>query len=51
MALRFWLCATENQRRELQRVAKRHGWNVVHMVADNGISGAKDRKDSARSRT
>jgi hypothetical protein len=49
MALRFWLCATENQRRELQRVAKRHGWNVV--FADNWISGAKDRKDSARSRT
>ena len=36
---------TENQRRELQRVAKRHGWHVVHVFADNGISGAKDRKD------
>ena len=36
---------TENQRRELQRVAKRHGWHVVHVFADNGISGAKDRND------
>jgi DNA invertase Pin-like site-specific DNA recombinase len=36
---------TENQRRELQRVAKRHGWYVVHVFADKGISGAKDRKD------
>ena len=36
---------TENQRRELQRVAKRHGWHLVHVFADNGISGAKDRKD------
>jgi DNA invertase Pin-like site-specific DNA recombinase len=34
---------TANQRRELQAVAKRHGWNVVHVFEDNGISGAKDR--------
>jgi DNA invertase Pin-like site-specific DNA recombinase len=34
---------TTNQRRELQAVAKRHGWNVVQVFEDNGISGAKDR--------
>jgi DNA invertase Pin-like site-specific DNA recombinase len=28
----------------LQRVAKRHGWHVVYVFADNGISGAKDRR-------
>lgn len=36
---------TANQRRELQAVAKRHGWNVVQVFEDNGISGAKGRKD------
>jgi DNA invertase Pin-like site-specific DNA recombinase len=36
---------TKNQRRELDAVAKRHGWQVVHRFADNGVSGAKDRKD------
>jgi DNA invertase Pin-like site-specific DNA recombinase len=35
---------TANQRRELTAVAKRHGWNVVHVFSDNG-SGIKDRKD------
>jgi len=35
---------TANQRRELQAVAKRHGWHVVEVFEDNGISsGAKDR--------
>ena len=34
---------TANQRRELQAVAKRHGWNVVQVFEDNGISGAKGR--------
>jgi DNA invertase Pin-like site-specific DNA recombinase len=34
---------TENQRRELQAVAKRHGWHVVAVFEDAGISGAKDR--------
>ena len=34
---------TANQRRELQAVAKRHGWHVVQVFEDNGISGAKDR--------
>jgi DNA invertase Pin-like site-specific DNA recombinase len=36
-----------HQRRELQAVAKRHGWTVApeHIFEDNGISGAKGRKD------
>ena len=34
---------TANQRRELHAVAKRHGWHVVEVFEDNGISGAKDR--------
>ena len=33
----------ENQRRELQAVADRHGWQVVAEYADEGISGAKGR--------
>ena len=33
----------ENQRRELQAVAKRQGWSVVHVFKDAGISGAKGR--------
>jgi DNA invertase Pin-like site-specific DNA recombinase len=33
----------ENQRRELEAVAERHGWQVVHVFADEGISGAKGR--------
>jgi DNA invertase Pin-like site-specific DNA recombinase len=33
----------ENQRRELQAVADRHGWNVVAVLTDEGISGAKGR--------
>ena len=36
---------TENQRRELQRVAKRHGWSVVKVFEDAGISGAKGRRE------
>ena len=36
---------TTNQRRELEAVAERHGWEVVHVFSDNGISGAKGRKD------
>ena len=31
---------TTNQRRELEAVAKRHGWEVVQVFSDNGISGA-----------
>jgi len=34
---------TENQRRELQAVAERAGWNVVEVYEDAGISGAKGR--------
>jgi DNA invertase Pin-like site-specific DNA recombinase len=33
----------ENQRRELEAVAQRHGWQIVHVFADEGISGAKGR--------
>jgi DNA invertase Pin-like site-specific DNA recombinase len=36
---------TANQRRQLQSVAKRHGWSVVQVFEDTGISGAKGRKD------
>ena len=36
---------TTNQRRELHAVAKRHGWCVVQVFEDAGISGAKGRKD------
>jgi DNA invertase Pin-like site-specific DNA recombinase len=36
---------TSNQRRELHAVAKRHGWSVVKVFEDAGISGAKGRKD------
>jgi DNA invertase Pin-like site-specific DNA recombinase len=35
--------ATENQRRELMAVAERHGWAVVRIFEDAGISGAKSR--------
>ena len=33
----------ENQRRELEAVAERHGWNVVAVFTDAGISGTKGR--------
>ncbi|QEX18041.1 resolvase [Hypericibacter terrae] len=33
----------ENQERELAAVAQRHGWDVVQVFADEGISGAKGR--------
>lgn len=33
----------ENQRRELEAVAARAGWSVVHVLEDAGISGAKGR--------
>src|ERR1700736_3744621 len=36
---------TTNQRRELHAVATRHGWSVVQVFEDAGISGAKGRKD------
>lgn len=34
---------TENQKRELEEVAARHGWRVVEFFEDAGISGAKGR--------
>ena len=34
---------TDNQRRELEAVAKRSGWQVVKVFEDAGISGAKGR--------
>ena len=34
---------TDNQRRELEAVAKRSGWEVVRVYEDAGISGAKGR--------
>ena len=36
---------TTNQRRQLHAVATRHGWSVVQVFEDAGISGAKGRKD------
>ena len=36
---------TENQRRDLEAVADRHGWNVVEMFQDRAISGAKPRDE------
>jgi DNA invertase Pin-like site-specific DNA recombinase len=33
----------ENQQRELEAVAERHGWNVVAVFTDAGISGTKCR--------
>jgi DNA invertase Pin-like site-specific DNA recombinase len=33
----------ENQQRELEAVAERHGWNVVAIFTDAGISGTKGR--------
>ncbi|MCZ8317829.1 MAG: recombinase family protein [Lysobacteraceae bacterium] len=34
---------TEHQRRELEEVAQRAGWQVVEVYADEGVSGAKGR--------
>jgi DNA invertase Pin-like site-specific DNA recombinase len=34
----------ENQRRELEAVAERHGWEIAKVFADEGISGAKGRE-------
>jgi DNA invertase Pin-like site-specific DNA recombinase len=33
----------ENQRRELEAIAERHGWDVVAVYCDEGISGTKGR--------
>lgn len=34
---------TKNQQRELKEVARRHGWKIVEVLEDAGISGAKGR--------
>ncbi len=34
----------ENQERELQAVAERHGWEVVGAFSDHGVSGMKDKR-------
>ena len=36
---------TENQERELRAIADRMGWTVVKVYRDQGVSGAKSRKD------
>ncbi len=36
---------TRNQRRELQAVAKRHGWDIVATYEDAGVSGSKGREE------
>ena len=36
---------TENQERELQAIAERIGWTVVKVSRDQGVSGAKSRRD------
>jgi len=33
-----------NQQRELEAVAQRHGWKVVEVFSDHGVSGAKDKR-------
>jgi hypothetical protein len=35
---------TANQRRELKAVADRHGWTVVEVFEDAGISGGRDQR-------
>jgi DNA invertase Pin-like site-specific DNA recombinase len=34
----------ENQERELRAVAERHGWEVVGVFSDRGVSGTKERR-------
>lgn len=36
---------TENQERELRGVAERMGWEIVRVYRDEGVSGAKSRKE------
>ncbi|HVZ36152.1 MAG TPA: recombinase family protein [Polyangiaceae bacterium] len=35
----------ENQRRELEAAAQRHGWHIVRVFEDRGVSGARSRAD------
>jgi DNA invertase Pin-like site-specific DNA recombinase len=37
--------STDNQRLELERVAERHGWQIVEVFEDAGISGARSREN------
>jgi DNA invertase Pin-like site-specific DNA recombinase len=34
--------SVENQKRELEAAAKRHGWDVVSVFSDQGVSGSKE---------
>jgi len=34
----------ENQKRELEAVARRHGWEVAGVFSDQGVSGAKEKR-------
>ncbi len=36
--------SVENQKRELDAIAKRHEWEVVEVFSDHGVSGAKDKR-------
>ena len=36
--------SVENQKRELDAVAKRHEWEVVEVFSDHGVSGAKEKR-------
>jgi len=36
---------TENQRRELEVVAERHGWNIVEVFHEREVSGARSRDE------
>jgi DNA invertase Pin-like site-specific DNA recombinase len=36
--------SVENQKRELEAAAKRHGWDVVAVFSDHGVSGAKEKR-------
>lgn len=38
---------TENQIRELKKVAKRQGWKITHQYIDHGVSGSKGREGRA----
>ncbi|MDZ7839624.1 MAG: recombinase family protein [Gammaproteobacteria bacterium] len=38
---------TQNQIRELKKVAKRQGWKVTHQYIDHGISGSKGQEERA----
>jgi DNA invertase Pin-like site-specific DNA recombinase len=35
----------DNQRRELEAVAERHGWDIVEVFEDRGVSGARSRSE------